>query len=168
MSNKDLDHRDWLLVSTQKMIQRVDPKISVKIIPNPNAADGKLLIASEISEESTENLIFITNTDQNNNYFYLQDIEVYISNCSDPIHIPGFKEIVIEMFRDSDSKAFLTESFNKTHSPFSKSYIKTATNGKVNSLGDLVDKLTYIIPNSIRTYNIVKKFKFVFNPVQKN
>ena len=46
MSDKDLDHRDWLLLSTQKMIQRVDPKISVKIIPNPNVADGKLLIST--------------------------------------------------------------------------------------------------------------------------
>jgi hypothetical protein len=164
MTSKDLEHRDWLLFSTQKMIQRIDPKISVKIIPNPNVEDGKLLIVSEISETSIGKLFFLTNTDQNNNYFHLESQEVFLKDHAESIHIPGLDEIALEMFRDSDTKAFISEPFNKTHAPFSESYIKNATNGIVRSYPDLVDKLTSIIPNSIRTYHNVKKFKLVFNP----
>ena len=53
----DLKHRDWLLFSTQRMIQKVDETITVSIRDTPNG--GKILIASGISESSIEKLSFL-------------------------------------------------------------------------------------------------------------
>ena len=52
----NLQHRDWLLSSTEKFINTIDPLINVNIT---NAADGgKRLTASNISEKTIENCVF--------------------------------------------------------------------------------------------------------------
>jgi methylglyoxal synthase len=89
----DLKHRDWLLYSTKRIIQSVDENISVEIIDTPNG--GKKLIASEITEADIDKIAFLTNTDQNNNYLYLEDFQVYIAGSISPLNIPGLKETVM-------------------------------------------------------------------------
>jgi len=115
MHEQDLSHRDWLLYSTKRLIQSVDENIPVEIVDTPNG--GKKLIASEITEADIDKIAFLTNTDQNNNYLYLEDFQVYLIGSISPLNIPGLKETVMNLFRASDTDSFLKgektqETFN--------------------------------------------------------
>ena len=69
LSQEDLKHRDWLLYSTKRLLQKTgDESISIEIRELNN--NRKVLIASGITEAMIDNLQFIVNTDQNNNYLY--------------------------------------------------------------------------------------------------
>jgi hypothetical protein len=153
----DLKHRDWLLFSTKSLILSVDQNISVKIIDTPNG--GKLLIASGISETAIDKLHFIVNTDQNNNYLYLEDFKVYKKNSPKPLNIPGLKDIMINVFRSSDAFNFVSD--NKTHIPFSGSNFKTAS---VDTFSQYIDKLSSFLPHTLSTNGSEKTYEIVLNP----
>lgn len=154
MSNRDLQHRDWLLFSTKSIILSVDPSISVFIEDTPNG--GKILRATQVSEETIGNLPFIVNTDQNNNYLYLEDFKVYIQGYIAPVDIPGIVPTFINVFRNSDINGFLQN--NKTHFPFVPSNLKGLT------VNQFVDHYTALQPNTLDTLNYVKFYEFVLNP----
>ena len=155
----DYQHRDWLLFSTQKLIQELDPAITVEIITSPNGS--KRLFASQISEESINKLYFITNTDQNNNYLYLEDFQVYISGNSTPIQIPGFSQTAINMFRRSDIISFVEG--RKLHFPFSPENLRDSTyTGK--TFSGFVDVYTGLIPYIQGTEGYVKTYEIILNP----
>ncbi len=59
----DLQHRDWLLFTQQALISKVNPNISTDIVDRDNGS--KVLIISDIPEDSIKDLLFITNTDNN-------------------------------------------------------------------------------------------------------
>ena len=72
MDEQDLKHRDWLLYSTKRLLQKTGAEsISIDIQDLPN--DRKVLFAGGITESMIDNLQFLVNTDQNNNYLYLED-----------------------------------------------------------------------------------------------
>ena len=154
MSNGDLKHRDWLLYSTKSILLSIDQGISIFIEDTPNG--GKILRATQISEKTIGNLLFIVNTDQNNNYLYLQDFKVYVQGHIAPIDIPGIVPTFINVFRTSDINGFLQG--NKTHFPFDP------TNFKGLTVNEFVDKYTALQPNTLDTFDYVKFYEIVLNP----
>jgi len=150
----DLQHRDWLLFSTKSIILSVDPSISVFIENTPNG--GKILRARQVSEETIGNLKFIVNTDQNNNYLYLEDFKVYIQGYIAPVDIPGIVPTFINVFRNSDINGFLQN--NKTHIPFLPSNFNGLT------VNEFVDQYTALQPTTLDTFGYVKFYEFVLNP----
>ena len=81
MSNQqnspDLQHRDWLLESTIFRLKKIDSNLSIRIITTVNQ---KLLIVNRITEETLPKLSFLVNTDNNNNYLYLENIQVFLAD----------------------------------------------------------------------------------------
>ena len=72
----DLNHSDWLLNSIKKIMESIDPTISVSSFTT--SSGGKKIFIYGINQIAIEKIYFITNTDQNNNYLSLEDFNVYI------------------------------------------------------------------------------------------
>jgi len=160
-SNKDLTSRDWVAASTKQLVLSIDPSVSVKFVYYPDG--GMKIFLNEISEETIGKLSFLTNTDFNNNYLYLEEFYVYIDNSISPLDIPGIKDIVNTLYAQSDVNAFLAG--NKTKQPFSVENInKNITLPPNSTFNDLVDALTDIIPYIERTFGHVKVYEIVLNP----
>jgi len=150
----DLKHRDWLLYSQQKLIQLNAPNVTSMI--SYVADGGARLTLSNISEADLIKLNFFTNTDQNNNYLYLENVDINLGNSVSPILISGLLDTMLDIFRLSDLTGYLGDS--KTHNPFTI----TAFNGK--SVGEFIDTLTAALPTVPDTLGIPKKFTLVLNP----
>jgi hypothetical protein len=161
MSSKrsDLQHRDWLLFSTKRLLQTINYNISVMINDTPNG--GKLLVAQNISEGDIDNLPFLTNTDQNNNYLYLQDFNVYVEGSFTPQNIPGLKEIVMNAYTSTDADSFLKKE--DVHFPF---MVKNFENSdfKGTNFSQFVDEYSGLIPFATNTIGYVKTYEVVLNP----
>ena len=155
----DLQHRDWLLFSTKQIIQMIDPSISVDIMTTAN--DGKVLVANCIPESSIDKLQFLVNTDQNNNYLYLEDFSVYRSGSIEPLNVPGLVNIMTNNFRTSDINGFLQS--NKLHTPFSVTNFQDSTFTGT-TLSEFIDQYTGLLPFSPTTYGMVKIYSFTVNP----
>ena len=151
----DLKSRDWLLFSIKSMLLQVNENISVDIIDTPDG--GKRLIANGILPETIEKLNFIVNTDENNNYLYLEDFKVYSVASFSPLNIPGLKEVVQNVFRTSDVNAFLKG--DKIHKPFDVQNYNKNTSFKGTSFNEFIMTFTDLIPYTpnVRdaTYSIV-------------
>jgi hypothetical protein len=162
-SNKDLTSRDWVAASTKQLVLSIDPSVSVKFVYYPDG--GMKIFLNEISEETIGKLSFLTNTDYNNNYLYLEDFYVYIHNNISPLDIPGIKDIVNTFYAQSDVKEFLAG--NKIKQPFSPENINKNTSLPPNSsFNDFVDALTSIIPYVESTLGKVKHYEIILNPDQ--
>jgi hypothetical protein len=155
----DLQHRDWLLFSTKQIIQMINPDISVDIVSKPG--DGKVLVANCIPESSIDKLQFLVNTDENNNYLYLEDFSVYRSGDIQPLNVPGLVETVTNNFRTSDINGFLQS--NKLHTPFSASNFQDSTFTGT-TFSEFIDQYTGLIPFCPSTYGSVKIYSFTVNP----
>ena len=150
----DLKHRDWLIHSTIKMVQSVDPNIQYQIITPP---DGSMhLILNGIIGAELPNLFFLTNTDNNNNYLYLENFEVYINGNLLPLNIQGLVENMKNVWYNSDINAFLINS--KTQYPFNNPF----NNGL--SIDQYIDQYTSNIPWSTKTTRQLKTYKITLNP----
>ena len=155
----DLKHRDWLLFTTKRMIQSVDETISVDIVDTRNG--GKVLIASGITEAAIDYLPFLVNTDQNNNYLYLEDLKVYVAGFFTPLNIPGLTTNVVNAFRASDADNFL--SGNKTHKPFAGSNFDNDISSEL-TFSQYVDQYSSLSPYAPSTYGRVKTYEITLNP----
>ena len=150
----DLKHRDWVLRSQQALIISIDSTISTKIVNTPDG--GKRLILYNISESSIQNLLVLTNTDQNNNYLYLEDFSVTIQGDLQPLEFPGLRETMIKVHELSDSAAFINGS--KTQKPF------TTTAFKGQTINEYIDSSTASLAFVPSTYGLVKNYTLVYNP----
>ena len=157
--SKDLTSRDWLLNSTKSLILSVDTNISVEIVDKPN--NGKVLIATGIKESSMDKLKFIVNTDQNNNYLYLEDFQVYLHGHFTPLVVPGLTDVVINAFRNSDIKAFINNE--KVHYPFVAGNMMTQ-NRPSYTFSTFIDAYTGLLSNIFGTYGSVKVYSITLNP----
>jgi len=149
VSNEDLTHRDWLLVSQQKVIQQKAPSVSTMIM-------GTSLVITNISEADLLKLEFLTNTDKNNNYLYLETVKVNLSGSVSPLLVSGLQDTMLDVFRLSDLQSFLKDS-EKTHTPFNA----TAFNGK--SVGEFLDILTAALPTVPDSAGLSKMFTLTIN-----
>lgn len=153
MSKPDLQHRDWLLYSQERLIRDIDPNISVDI--TTTATGVKQLVVTNISEASLGKLKFITNTDQNNNYLYLYCFKVFIFGSPTPLNIDGLCESVINIFRNSDINSFINQE--KVFQPFKNN------NFNDSSISEFVDNYTSLSPLSPKTSNLIKTYKLLLN-----
>ena len=155
----DLKHRDWLLFTQQALISKVNPNISTEIVDRDNGS--KVLIISDIPEGGIKDLLFITNTDNNNNYGYLEEFNVFKFGASIPLNIPGLSDIVKNIYRYSDMNAFLLNS--TTHDPFNpKNFVNSSFKGQ--SFTEFVDELTALLPFTTDTGSITTTYQIIFNP----
>jgi hypothetical protein len=155
----DLQHRDWLLFTQQALISKVNSNISTDIIDRDNGS--KVLIISDIPEGGLKDLLFITNTDNNNNYGYIEEFNVFKFGASIPLNIPGLSDIVKNIYRYSDMNAFLSKS--TTHDPFNtKNFVNSSFKGQ--SFTEFVDKLTALLPFTTDTGSITTTYQIIFNP----
>ena len=137
----DLNHSDWLLNSIKKIMESIDPTISVSSFTT--SSGGKKIFIYGINQIAIEKIYFITNTDQNNNYLSLEDFNVYIDKHYGALDIPGLKEIMISMYNHSDIFSFLSN--NRTHYPFTvKNILNTDYKGK--TFSGYIDYLSASIP----------------------
>jgi hypothetical protein len=155
----DLEHRDWLLFSTEQILLTVDVNIRTKIIDTEDG--GKRLIISHISEAAIDELIFLTNTDKNNNYGYIELLNVYVNGESNPTVIKGFNDVVLSMFRRSDITAFLQDK--KLHKPFNVENLINGSDFKGSSFSEYVDIYAGLVQGP-DTKNKVKVYEVIFNP----
>ena len=153
MSKKDLTHADWLMFSQEHLIRQVNPNIATKIVKLPNK---NYLVASNITSEDIVKLKFLTNTDKNNNYLYLETLKVYLDNSSYAVNIHGLKYVILDIFRKADVDAFINES--NVFYPFSPSNY----NGL--SFSAFINDFTDLVPNSPKTSGHLQTYTIVLNP----
>ncbi len=155
----DLKHRDWLLFTQQALISKVNPNISTDIVSRNNGS--KVLIISDIPKNNLKDLLFVTNTDYNNNYGYLEGFNVFKFGSSAPLNIPGLSEILQNIYRYSDMNAFLLNS--TTHDPFNvKNFVNSSFTGQ--SFAEFIDELTTLLPFTTDTESIITTYQIIFNP----
>jgi hypothetical protein len=158
----DLTHADWWIRTIVKILQQIDSALRFSISTHAN--DTKHLHIDNISEETLPKLYFLTNTDQNNNYGYLEDFFVYTTNdySRTPINIPGgFSELAQCLFQNSDAKAFLNG--DKTHKPFFQPLINPVTK-KPLSMKNYIDMITSTMPWNPQTTGFIQYYSIVVNP----
>jgi len=156
---QDLKHRDWLLRNTTQLILSIDPTITYIIVNGPN--DSKHLIFSDITEESLLKLFFITNTDINNNYLYLEALHVYLENSNNCLQIPGLHELAIQLWAYADSNGF--SDGKKFFKPFDNNLINPV-NGKPINIRTWIDIYSAMVPFIPNTLNKKLMFKMCVNP----
>jgi hypothetical protein len=137
-----------------KLVQQNTPQVKTNIIYLEK--DRRILKLSNISESDLLNLKFLTNTDKNNNYLYLEKAKVYLNYENEPFEIPGLSDMLNEVLQNSDTKAFLNDE--KTHTP----YTSESFNGL--TLGEFIDSLTDKLPFLQKTEGIHKIFTILLNP----
>jgi len=118
--SKDLTSRDWVAASTKQLVLSVDASVSVEFEYYPDG--GMKIFLNNISESTIGKLSFLTNTDFNNNYLYLEDFNVFINNNFSPLDIPGLFAIADSLYKQSDITAFLAG--NKLKQPFATTNIQ--------------------------------------------
>jgi len=154
----DFKHADWLLFTQEKLIQRVSTNISTQIVKTDKK---RFLIISDIPEELLDKLDFITNTDTNNNYLYIEKFTMYMSGSPKPIKIPGLDNIVVNAFRQSDANGFFEGK--KTHSPFDVSQFR-GSNFRGYTFSDFIDEFSSLIPFAPTTTGNTKTYEIILNP----
>ena len=160
MDEQDLKHRDWLLYSTKRLLQQTGGEsISIQIVDLPN--DRKVLVASGITESMIDNLQFLVNTDENNNYLYLEDFKVYVDGYFAPLDLSGLRDAVVNAYRACDIDNFLLG--NKTHKPFSGANFSSGT-VTYNNFNEYVDTYTNINPYMPNTLGLQKTYQVTMNP----
>lgn len=163
----DLQHSDWLLRSITEMVRNVSLHIRIK---QENKGPKKLLILSNISESDLSKLTFLTNSDKNNNYLYMENMEVFFDDDyqKTPIQIPGINIIAINAWNNADSKAFLNgqTTFKPFLNPIDGPSIPGIVQSTVNPISiplyvDIMTSMCRYLPN---TTGVVKKFSITLNP----
>ena len=156
----DKTHEDWLLNSMKSLLIQVDSNISAEIVTDENAK--KTLIVNNVPEEVIDNLVFITNTDQNNNYLYIDNFLVYTNKSPNPTPLPGLNNVVTSVFYNSDITSFLNG--NKTHKPFQGVLYQQDCSFRGNTFSEFVDFFSSSIPLSATTIGSIKTYDFIVYP----
>jgi hypothetical protein len=152
---KQIGQRDWILSTTKNMIHQIDSNITLveALIPD----NRKVLVVGNIPENLMSQITLLTNTDENNNYLYLEGVAMFISYTEDPLYIPALSDILIDISRQADTDAFLKNQL--VYKPFSEEIIGS-------SFTEFITKLLNIIPNryKINELNRPRKYTIVLNP----
>ena len=160
MSSTDLKSRDWLAFSTKRLINQLDPSINVSL--NYLSDGGMKIVVSQISEEYIGKIFFLTNTDYNNNFLYLESLSVYINGSNTPLSLPGLSEIAINTYNNSDINAYLATS--KTQVPFSAENLTGTSLPPGTTFNQFVDIYSSLIPYTSSTASTIKTYFLVLNP----
>ena len=120
----DLSHGDWALLTQEKLIQQTDTNVSITYIVQSNGTTN--MSVSGIKPINIAKFKFLTNTNDNNNYVYLTQFNIYINNGFNPLVVPGLSDVVKTLFRNSDLTGYLNDS--KTNQPFSDANVQSGQN----------------------------------------
>ena len=115
MNAPDKPHADWLLTTQECLIKKIDSSLSTRIEHFPEY-EKRFLTIQQIPLSKFKQLYFITNTDKNNNYLYIEKINIYINGSSTPVDIIGVEDTLTQMYDFSDTDSFITGG--KTHTPW--------------------------------------------------
>jgi len=154
-----MNHADWVLNSQKSLILKVNANISTQIISDgPN----KKLFISNISEEDIDNLYFLTNTDQNNNYLYIERFDIYVGSSPTPLPIPSLENTVKNVYYNSDINSFINGQ--KVHYPFNALLYQQDCLFRGNTFSEYIDFVSDTTPLSPSTRGLTKIYNIVLNP----
>jgi len=156
----DLTHADWWVRTTVKLLQTVDTALRFNII---KMGETQHLIVENISEATLSQLFFLVNTDQNNNYGYLESLQVFLQSdySRTAIPIPGFSTLANAIWNEADATGFVAGE--KTQTAFLNPLNNPYTNQPL-SICEYVDLITAVIPWAPKTSGQVKIFTLMLNP----
>ena len=154
-----MNHTDWLLNSQKALILKVDANISTNIV---NRGKSKVLVVANVPENVIDKLYFITNTDQNNNYLYIEAFEVYIGGSPTPCPIPGLDKTVKDVYYNSDITSFLNGE--KIKYPFNGLLYQQNCAFRGTTFSEYVDFASACTPLSPTTTGFKKTYTFIVNP----
>ena len=154
-----IDTKDWLLNSQKALILKVDANISTVIV---NDGINKKLYVENVSEGIIDKLYFITNTDQNNNYLYIEDFKVYIGGSPTPCPIQGLDDTVKDVYYNSDISSFLNG--DKIQYPFNGLLYQQNCAFRGTTFSEYVDFASACTPLSPTTIGFKKTYAFTVNP----
>jgi hypothetical protein len=146
MTSKDYA-QEWLVNTTIQMVASVDQSVSISV--NKITYNGALVSEiklSQISESTIDKLVFLVNTEKSNAILEMKDFVVYLGFNNEPLLIPGIAEVVIKMFKRSDTQTYINTNLDtKIHYPFLQS--STTTDGTYANFNEFVSKLTKLLPD---------------------
>jgi hypothetical protein len=157
---EDLTHADWWIRTSTKLLQKVDTALRFSVV---KVEKTQHLVIENISEATLSKLFFLVNTDQNNNYGYLEMLLVFVKDdySRTPIPIPGFSTLANAIWNQADAEGFIKGQ--KTQTAFLTPLNNPYTNEPL-SIPDYVDWITAIIPWAPKTLDKEKIFTLVLNP----
>jgi len=157
---EDLTHADWWIRTTTKLLQQVDTAMRFTVV---KVGKTKHLVIENISEATLAKLFFLVNTDQNNNYGYLEMLLVFVKDdySENPIPIPGFSTLANAIWNQADAEGFIKGQ--KTQTAFLNPLNNPYTNEPL-TIPEYVDWITAIIPWAPKTFGKEKIFTLVLNP----
>jgi len=156
----DLTHADWWIRTTTKLLQKVDTTLRFQIL---KVRQTQHLIIENISEATLSQLFFLVNTDQNNNYGYLEELQVFVKGdySRTPIPIPGFSTLANSIWNEADATGFVEGQ--KTQNAFLAPLNNPYTNEPL-TIPQYVDWITAVIPWAPKTVGKEKIFTIMLNP----
>ena len=102
----DLTHADWWIRTCTKLLQKVDTSLRFTVV---KVEKTQHLMVENISETTLSKLFFLVNTDQNNNYGYLEALQVFVKDdySRTAIPIPGFSTLANAIWNEADAVGFV-------------------------------------------------------------
>jgi len=155
----DLTHSDWWVRTTTKLLQAVDTSMRFTVIQKD---ERPCLFIENISEDTLSKLFFLVNTDQNNNYGYLEMLQVFVKDdySRNPIPIPGFSILANSIWDQVDAIGFVEG--DKIQTAFLAPLNNPVTNEPL-TIPEYVDLITAIIPWAPKTFGKEKIFTLMLN-----
>ena len=153
MSN-DLKHSDWLLISTEQILKTIDNNLVI-------LKQGNSITVSQIKEDVIDKLVFLTNSDTNNNFLGLQSMQLFLDGQpkSDTETDISLTSYVKQLWTRSDLVGYLEEK--RLHKPFDVSNLDNAPSFTGTTFAEYTDLITGSkggVGNSVgrkKTYTIV-------------
>jgi hypothetical protein len=153
MSN-DLKHSDWLITSIEQIIKTIDSTIVI-------SPAGNNITLSEIKADVIDNLVFLTNTDQNNNFFSLTSISVYLDDQTQADNNNSLTTAVKQLWTRSDLVAFIQEK--KLHKPFDVSNLDNTPSFTGTTFSEYTDLITGSNRGIVSSQGRKKKYTIVLS-----
>jgi len=156
----DLTHADWWIRTCTKLLQKVDTSLRFTVV---KIGKTQHLVIENISESTLSKLFFLVNTDQNNNYGYLEALQVFVKDdySRTAIPIPGFSTLANAIWNEADAMGFVDGE--KTQTAFLAPLNNPYTNEPL-TIPEYVDWITAIIPWAPKTFGKEKVFTLMLNP----
>jgi len=156
----DLTHSDWWVRTCTKLLQQVDTAMRFTVT---KVGKTQHLVVENISETTLSKLFFLVNTDQNNNYGYLEVLQVFVKDdySRNPVPIPGFSALANAIWNEADAKGFILDE--KTQTAFLNPLNNPVTNQPL-TIPQYVDLMTAVIPWAPKTFGKEKIFTLMLNP----
>ena len=156
----DLTHADWWIRTCTKLLQKVDTSLRFTVV---KVEKTQHLMVENISETTLSKLFFLVNTDQNNNYGYLEALQVFVKDdySRTAIPIPGFSTLANAIWNEADAMGFVEGQ--KTQTAFLAPLKNPYTNEPL-TIPEYVDWITAVIPWAPKTFGKEKVFTLMLNP----